>query len=287
MVLSQIHACGKFLHDWVGKSGQFASCDVWEVSLVKDCGLKLVWENRCDHSPSLFLSGLLTCPRDWLQMLRSRLVTPRHRSVRFVRVIFRTRNVTRLGAGRDFQKRRYLTRDRIGLDWTWNFLQNIFHRLLGHRNFFPCWILLIITHNCCIWELLRTSTGFNIRKSNLRLKTQIHIRLVPFQENVVEGDAWCRFSDCRLIMAVTHWVTVLPLRWMAMLVPPQWHQRAPIVAAPWWDCEASQWPLNVCVTADAELLYATAILILRCFSSGQQFLTQTITIFVVFVICNI
>ena len=94
------------------------------------------WSGKIDATT--LLSGLLTCPRDWLQMLRSRLVTPRHRSVRFVRVIFRTRNVTRLGAGRDFLKlkRRYLTRDRIGLDWTWNFLQNIFHRLLGHRNFF-------------------------------------------------------------------------------------------------------------------------------------------------------
>ena len=172
-----MHAVNFFTTEWENLVS-LHHAHVWEIFLVKDCGLKLVWENRCDHSPSLFLSGLLTCPRDWLQMLRSRLVTPRHRSVRFVRVIFRTRNVTRLGAGRDFQKRRYLTRDRIGLDWTWNFLQNIFHRLLGHRNFFPCWILLIITHSCCIWELLRTSTGFNIRKSNLRLKTQIHIRFL-------------------------------------------------------------------------------------------------------------
>ena len=61
--------CGYFLLR-LGKSGKFASC-VWSLLV------KLVVSSCGKIDGSTLLSDLFTCPRDWLQTLRSRLATPR------------------------------------------------------------------------------------------------------------------------------------------------------------------------------------------------------------------
>ena len=45
-----MHAVNFFTTEWENLVS-LHHAHVWEVFLVKDCGLKLVWENRCDHSP--------------------------------------------------------------------------------------------------------------------------------------------------------------------------------------------------------------------------------------------
>ena len=60
-----------FSCDWEN-SGKFASC-VWSLLV------KLVVSSCGKIDGSTLLSDLFTCPRDWLQTLRSRLATPRRR----------------------------------------------------------------------------------------------------------------------------------------------------------------------------------------------------------------
>ena len=65
----QVKSAVIFSCDWEN-SGKFASC-VWSLLV------KLVVSSCGKIDGSTLLSDLFTCPRDWLQTLRSRLATPR------------------------------------------------------------------------------------------------------------------------------------------------------------------------------------------------------------------
>ena len=126
-----------------------------------------------------------------------------------------------------------------------------------------------------IWEIfssisLGSSHAF---PPSLRLKTQIHIWSAPFQKYRIYHRRRCVITHLWLSLDQL-WQYCLPLRRCHLsgghhiMVPPQWRARhhgvvppqwqTPQWQAPWCDCEASQWPLNVSVTADAEPLYGSS-----------------------------
>ena len=186
-----------FSCDWES-SGKFASC-VWSLLV------KLVVSSCGKIDGSTLLSDLFTCPRDWLQTLRSRLATPRRG--------FWTAPLD-------------LSALYLGLvrRW-WNLVLEIFDpdrmAWIGHETL------------CKICNRYLPQRNFNLMKSKMNPKIKMNYEITDWLRLWIHLSHYRRRRAISIQKLQTAWegpVTILPA---TRLMPPKGNDPG-TWATPWW-----------------------------------------------------